>query len=249
MSNENSPVGSVSEASMSPRCVADDERVALEDLDQRVAHGVLLAVLASDGALRGVDRSEEPLEQEQQPAVALDRQRAPKHRRHRVRLATDKGLEQRLVHPDNGVGRRVGARDGNVAPVHRDEPALGPLAATEVEAHAPSHVRRARLVAALRQFVEERFRRVGHGFASYRSSVSTVIRPVRWCVSPAPAQSTTAFTRSSFIGRSGRSTAPQAAYAAFPFIVRSPSIWTTTPGRRATDRLTRQRLSKSASGH
>ena len=35
------------------------------------------------------------------------------------------------------------------------------------------------------------------------SSVSTVIRPGRWCVSPAPAQSTTAFARSSF-GRQER---------------------------------------------
>ena len=43
VSNENSPVGSVGDASMSPRDVADDERVAVEDLDEVVAHGMRLA--------------------------------------------------------------------------------------------------------------------------------------------------------------------------------------------------------------
>ena len=50
-------------------------------------------------------------------------------------------------------------------------------------------------------------------------------------MSPAPAQSTIAFARSSFVGRSARCTAPQAAWAFRPFIVRPPSICTTAAPR------------------
>ena len=43
----------------------------------------------------------------------------------------------------------------------------------------------------------------------------------------APAQSTTAFARSSFVGSSARWTVPQASWAFLPFIVFPPSICTT----------------------
>src|SRR5262245_22116350 len=62
-------------------------------------------------------------------------------------------------------------------------------------------------------------------------SALTVIRPVRWCVIAAPAQSTTAFARSSFVGSSAKCTVPQANWAAVPLSVRPPSIWTTAARR------------------
>src|SRR4029079_17602293 len=74
-------------------------------------------------------------------------------------------------------------------------------------------------------------RRASHGASplarSAHSSSATLIRPTRWCVSSLPAQSTTAFARSSFVGRSARCTARQANCALCPFIVLPPSIWTT----------------------
>src|SRR5262249_9767512 len=62
-------------------------------------------------------------------------------------------------------------------------------------------------------------------------SLPTVIRPTRWCVKVAPAQSTTALARSSLVGSSARCTAPHAAWAFLPVIVRPASICTTAAPR------------------
>ncbi len=74
-----------------------------------------------------------------------------------------------------------------------------------------------------------RFARVrGRGLTRPRRRV---IRPTRWCVSSLPAQSTIAFARSSFVGRSARCTVRHANCAFRPFIVFPPSICTTAAWR------------------
>src|SRR5262245_21197813 len=71
----------------------------------------------------------------------------------------------------------------------------------------------------------------GHVLGLPRYSLSTVIRPTRWWVNVAPAQSTTAFARSSFVGSSARCTVPHATCAFLPVMLRPPSIWTTAAPR------------------
>ena len=65
--------------------VADHERVAVEDRDEIVAHAPFLR--------RSWKRT---LEREQQPAIALERDRSAEERRHRVLLTARDAVEERL---------------------------------------------------------------------------------------------------------------------------------------------------------
>lgn len=61
-----------------------------------------------------------------------------------------------------------------------------------------------RLTTAPMELAAPRKHPLQEAFRPYSSSVRTVILPTRWWVSVAPDQSTTAFARSSFVGRSAR---------------------------------------------
>src|SRR5207342_3466832 len=105
-----------------------------------------------------------------------------------------------------------------------------PLAIGQVETNRARRLLQQRLVAATRKLLEEVLGRVRHA-PSLHSSVLTMIRPTRWCVSTAPDQSTIAFARSSLVGSSARWTVPHANCAFVPLIVLPPSICTTAARR------------------
>ena len=115
-----------------------------------------------------------PLEQDEQVDVALDVHLFAQERSQRVRLAARDAVEQRSVGGDDAVRSRVPPRHGNVTLVELDEPALGPLAVRDVEAHCPRCLPEEGLLATALERGEEvdgRIRR--HAVFS----VGTVIRP------------------------------------------------------------------------
>src|SRR5206468_555047 len=154
------------------------------------------------------------------------------HRCERVCLARGNPREDGLVSTSHAVGRRLLARHGDAALVDAEQQVLDALAVLEVEADRARSLAQQRVVCVPTQLHEQIRTQVAHvsPFQSL-SSARTVIRPARWCVNAAPAQSTTAFARSSFVGRSARCTDAQASWAFTPFIVRPPSIWTTAAPR------------------
>ncbi len=171
MSNENSPVGSVSDASMSPRA-----SLTTKVLPSRILTSSSLMIPSSrsrgpDG-VRARPVRNEPLGQHEQRRVALDDQLAAQHRRHRVQLAGDDPVERRLVGAQDGVRLAILARDGQVPLGHGDEPAVGLPVVHEIEAERRRHPLKRRLVSPAGELVEElrgRIRRCRHSPFSVRA--------------------------------------------------------------------------------
>ena len=131
VSNENRPVGSVADASMSPRVIADDERVAVEDPDQGRRHRS--APPLADGSIAGRSRA-----CRRGPGTGAGRGRAARVAVHRERrratsrpagsLAPGDIVEVRSIGPDDCVGRVIRRRDSEVTLRDRQEPVVDPVA-------------------------------------------------------------------------------------------------------------------------
>ena len=193
--------------SATPRCrrvVADDERVAVEDLDEAVAHRRRCPFVAGRGRRSRWRRpGEESLEQHQQLRVALDRRprRAASRRRRsprRWRCRSNSALSARSTQSAGPFPRETATSPFSTATSQRSIR----LPSDELEAHgAVRPYSSSGVVPALSRALEE--------LASHRSVLLSRLDGDpgrRWCVSPAPAQSTTAFARSSFVGSSARCT-------------------------------------------
>ena len=122
VSNENSPVGSVRDASMSPFAVADDECVSVEDLYEPVAHDDFPARTASRRCDRCRRPGENALEEDEQLWVALHADLSTKYCGHRIPLASDDRVEKRSVGSDYAVGLAIRLRHRHVALFHRNRP-------------------------------------------------------------------------------------------------------------------------------
>ena len=178
VSNENRPVGSVGDASMSPR-----PSLTTNVLPSRI---LIRSSLTPDPLLggrrvaaRARGSREDPLDQDHELRIALERQVAAQIGGHRVHVASRDRVEQASIRSHNAVRRGVLARSGDFAPVERDEPAIDPLAVGEVEADAPGRLLQQRLVAATVQFVEELRGRIGHLGRTPRVFCWHLIRPGR----------------------------------------------------------------------
>ncbi len=142
-------------------------------------------------------------------------------------------VEYRLVGAEGAVGADVLPRDGDVALVDAERASARRASrrrSRSGRSRRPSPAAaRARARRAPRRGLRSSRSRRASGADSF--SRSTVIRPERWCVIPAPAQSTMAFARSSFVGKSARCTVPQASWAFLPLTVLPPSICITAAPR------------------
>ena len=170
MSNEKRPVGSVSDASMSP-FESLTTGVAVQDLDEAVAHRFLLAGAAVGRRLRARPPGKEPLEKHNQPDVAFDAHRRaaapPPHSSCRSMFSNSDLSAADSLPADAGADREV--------PNNDDEPAVRPLPVFESNRSVPVAFSRAAVRApALDERVEELRRRIGHQPAS---SVFTVTQP------------------------------------------------------------------------
>ena len=160
VSNENRPVGSVERRLDVAARVADDEGVAVEDLDEAVAHCFVLAVCERrrrGGFRKSRRRSTISLSSPPMPTSPRST------RRHQVQLAGDRPFEARALYAQDAVRGDVSTRDAEVALVDRHQPALGSLAVSDVEAGTALRFRKQRLVASPAELGEEFRDRVGLG--------------------------------------------------------------------------------------
>src|SRR5262245_17172018 len=145
VSNEKRPVGSVRDASMSPRA--------------SLTTNVLPSRMLTRSAI--VWSREEPLEEHEELRIAFHLYGAPQRGRHGVDLAAHHPVEKLRVGADRRVGLAVGMRDNHVAAVDLDEPALRPTI-LELDPKRPLRLFEQGLVAATAERLEKLCCRLRH---------------------------------------------------------------------------------------
>ena len=142
---------------MSP-AVADDERVAVEDLDQVVAHAILPRARRAAEGRPGRTRWISTSSSGSPSSVNSPRRKAAMAFTSPLTIPSNSVLSARTMQS----AARVLARHRNVAPVERHEPALDPAALDEVEANGALAPSPAAAHARATQSSKNSARRIGH---------------------------------------------------------------------------------------